>query len=102
MDSGIISGKRLLPQAQLMDHVARAASGFNSMGIGENGAVTIMLRNDFSFFEASMAATLIGAYGVPINWHYKDDETAYIIDDCGAVVPVIPADILPTIEHSIP
>ena len=102
VDSGIISGKRLLPQAQLMDRVARAASGFNTMGIGENGAVTIMLRNDFAFFEASMAATLIGAYGVPINWHYKDDETAYIIDDCGAVVLVIHADILPTIEHSIP
>ena len=49
-----------------------------------------------------MAATLIGAYGVPVNWRYKDDETAYIIDDCGAVVPVIPADSLPTIEHSIP
>ena len=28
-----------------------------------------LLRNDFAFFEASMAATLIGAYGVPINWH---------------------------------
>ena len=26
VDSGIISGKRLLPQAQLMDRVARAAS----------------------------------------------------------------------------
>ena len=49
-----------------------------------------------------MAATLIGAYGVPINWRYKDDETAYIIDNCGADVLVIHADILPTIEHSTP
>ena len=49
--SGIISDKRLLHQAQLMDHVARAASGFNTMGIGENGAVTIMLRNDFPFLK---------------------------------------------------
>ena len=63
------------------------------MGIGENGAVTIILSKDFSFFEASMAETLIGAYGVPINWHYKNDETAYIIDDCGAVVLVIHADM---------
>ena len=50
VDSGIISGKRLLPQAQLMDRVARAGSGFNTMGIGENGAVATMLRNDFAFF----------------------------------------------------
>ena len=84
-----------------MHRVARP-SGFNTMGTGENGAVVIMLRNDLSFFEASMAATLIGAYGVPINWRYKDDETAYIIDNCGADVLVIHADILPTIEHSTP
>ena len=51
MDSGIISGKRLLPQAQLMDRVARAANSFNTMGIGENGAVTNMLRNDFPFLR---------------------------------------------------
>ena len=49
--SGIISGKRLLPQAQRMDRVARAANGFNTMGIGENGAVTNMLRNDFPFLR---------------------------------------------------
>jgi len=48
-----------------------------------------------------MAATLIGANGVPINWHFKDGETANIIDDYGAVVLVIYMDILPTIEHSI-
>ena len=51
VDSGIISGKRLLPQAQLMDSVARTASSFNTMGIGENGAVTIMLSNDFPFLR---------------------------------------------------
>ena len=51
VDSGIISVKRLLPQAQLMDHVARAANSFNTMGIEENGAVTNMLRNDFPFLR---------------------------------------------------
>ena len=49
-----------------------------------------------------MAKIIIGTYGVPINWPYKVDETAYIFDDCGAVVPVIHADILPTIEHNNP
>ena len=44
-----------------------------------------------------MAATIIGAYGVPINWHYKDDETVYITDDYGAFVLAIHADIPPEI-----
>ncbi len=102
MQGGIISGDRQLSHADLMARVARAASGFAAMGIGENGAVTMMLRNDFAFFEAAMAGTLIGAYAVPINWHYKEDETAYIIEDCGARVLVIHADLLPGVAAAIP
>ena len=85
-----------------MQRVRRAAAGFAAMGIGENGAVTIMVRNDLAFFEAAMAGTLIGAYAVPINWHYKDDETAYIINDCGSEVLVVHADLLPGIQSGIP
>ena len=102
MQGQIISGERSLPQDELMDRVRRAAAGFAALGIGENGAVTIMLRNDFAFFEAAMAGTLIGAYAVPINWHYKDDETAYIIGDCGSAVLVVHADLLPGIQLGIP
>lgn len=102
MEGQFISGERRLSQKDLMDRVHRAAAGFAAMGIGENGAVTIMLRNDFAFFEAAMAATLIGAYAVPINWHYKADETAYIISDCGAGVLVVHADLLSGIQGGIP
>ena len=102
MQGRIVSGGRSLAQQDLMDRVLRAAAGFAAMGIGEDSAVTMMLRNDFAFFEAAMAGTLIGAYAVPINWHYKADETAYIITDCGSEVLVVHADLLPGIRDSIP
>jgi long-chain acyl-CoA synthetase len=102
MDGRIISGGRALGQQELFARAARAASGFDSLGIGENGAVAMVLRNDFAFFEAAMGAALVGAYAVPVNWHFKADEAGYIIADCGAKAVVVHADLLPQIEDGIP
>src|SRR4029077_4236636 len=81
-DGLILTGARALKQSVMLVRAARAASGFASLGIGENGAVALVLRNDFAFFEAATGADLIGAYAVPVNWHFKADEASYIIRDC--------------------
>src|SRR5437764_15476283 len=99
---GLISGERLLSRAQLGDHVLRAAAGFDALGVGEGASVALLLRNDFAFFEASLAAMRLGAYAVPINWHFKADEVGYILRDCDARVLVVHADLLPTIADAIP
>src|SRR5919108_3519648 len=102
MDGLILSGARELKQSVLFERAARSASGFASLGIGENGAVALILRNDFAFFEAAMGAGLVGAYGVPVNWHFKADEAGYIIQDCGARAVVVHADLLPQMRDGIP
>ena len=98
----ILSGQREISQQQLLERVARAASGLSELGVGQGDAVALMLRNDFPFFEASMAANLLGAYAVPINWHYQADEAGYILRDCSAKSLVVHADMLPQIEDGIP
>jgi long-chain acyl-CoA synthetase len=102
MDGLIVSGARELRQSTLFGRAARAASGFDALGIGENDAVALVLRNDFAFFDAAMGAALIGAYAVPVNWHLKADEAGYIIQDCGARVVVVHADLLPQVRDGIP
>ena len=102
MNGRIISGARQLTQAELLARVARAASGLHDVGVGQDGAVAIILRNDFAFFEASMAASLIGAYAVPINWHFKADEAGYIVRDCGARAVLVHTDLLPQVADGIP
>jgi long-chain acyl-CoA synthetase len=99
---GLISGERQLTRAQLAERVARAASGFEQLGVCEGASVALLLRNDFAFFEASLAAVRLGAYAVPINWHFKADEVGYILRDCDARVVVAHADLLPAIEEGIP
>src|SRR5215470_11397894 len=102
MDGLILSGARQLTQATLFERAARAASAFDSLGVAENDAIALVLRNDFAFFEAAMGAGLVGAYAVPVNWHFKADEAGYIIQDCAAKAVVVHADLLPQIRDGIP
>jgi long-chain acyl-CoA synthetase len=99
---GLISGERRLSHEQLAERVARAAAGFDALGVGEGSSVALLLRNDFAFFEASLAAMRLGAYAVPINWHFKTDEVGYILRDCDARVLVAHADLLPAIQDAMP
>ncbi len=59
----------------------------------------MMLRNDFAFFEVSGAAAALGSPVVPINWHLKAEEVAYILADSGAEILVCHADLLPQIRR---
>ena len=44
----------------------------------------------------------LGAYAVPINWHFKAEEVAYVLSDCGAKVLVAHADLLAGVADAIP
>ena len=43
-----------------------------------------MLPNSIEWFEATVAIARLGAQLVPVNWHLKHDELAWILNDCGA------------------
>ena len=61
------TGSRVRTHAEIMARAAFAAQGFHDSGIGEGGTVTLMLRNDFAFFEASLGAAMAGVDAVPLN-----------------------------------
>ncbi|TBR27768.1 MAG: long-chain fatty acid--CoA ligase, partial [Reyranella sp.] len=65
-------------------------------------AVALMLRNDFATFEVNMAASQLGAYAVPINWHFTPEEANYILRDSGASVLVAHTDLLAQIAGGVP
>ncbi len=98
----IRSGARAEEIAAIGLRAARAASGFKSLGIGAGDVVAVYLRNDFPFFEASVAAGLVGAYSTPVNWHNSPDEARYIFENSGAKAIVIHADLYRGIEKAIP
>jgi len=101
LSAALVSGDRSLDAAAFDQRVLRAASGLAALGVRQGDCVALLLRNDFAFLEASLAAVRIGAYAVPINWHFKGDEVAYILEDCGAKVLVAHADLLAPIAGSL-
>lgn len=100
--ASLVSGARTLPASAFSERIARAASGFAALGVRRGDCVALLLRNDFAFMEASLAAVRLGAYAVPINWHFKADEVAYVLADCAAKVLVAHADLLAGVAGAIP
>lgn len=98
----IQSGERRGALEQVLAEAARAASGLASIGVGEGDTVALLLRNDIALFEATAAAGLIGAYPVPVNWHWKGEEAGYVIKDCDARVLIAHADLLPNVAGHLP
>ena len=76
--------------------------GLGELGVGTGDSIGIVLRNDFAFFEASYAAQRLGAYSVPVNWHGKTQEIAYVLNDCGAKAVVAHVDLLPEVVPAMP
>src|SRR6266700_5426179 len=90
------SAGRRLPVAELNQRAARAASMLAATGARPGRAVALLLRNDVAFLEALFAAHFVGAYAVPINWHFKADEVDHILRDCGATHLVVHSDLART------
>src|SRR5438132_260559 len=98
----VISGERAVAREMLLSRALFAAGGFAALGVKPGDTVALVLRNDFPFFEASYAAQMLGAYCVPVNWHGKAPEIAYVLRDCGAKAVLAHSDLLPQVAPAVP
>ena len=87
--------------AAVADAAARAASGLVAAG-ATGGRVALFLRNDIAFLVASEAARLAGTVTLPINWHLKADDVAYILQDSGARIVIAHADLWRGVADHLP
>src|SRR5689334_13035217 len=99
---GIISGSRRRDHDEVAGRAARIAAGLARLGVGPGDSVCVLMRNDIAFVEAAYAAMRLGAYGVPINWHFKPEEINYILGDTGTSVLIGHADMLHVLRDAIP
>ncbi|WP_448033438.1 acyl-CoA synthetase [Bradyrhizobium liaoningense] len=99
---GIVSGDRRRSHLEVSDRADRLASGLAKLGVRQGDCVCMLMRNDIAFLEAAYAAMRLGAYGVPINWHFKPEEINYILTDSGTAVLIAHADMLHGLHDAIP
>ncbi|NRQ37599.1 AMP-binding protein [Nonomuraea sp. NN258] len=74
----------------LLTRVNQASNGLNARGVAPGDAVVTVLKNGLDALTMMLATYQIGAYLVPVNWHFTPEEIDYIIGDCGAGVVVAP------------
>lgn len=82
--TGLISASGFTSFETLEQRGRKIAAGLESMGVGPGTCVALLMRNDTPFLEISYAVMRLGAYAVPLNWHFKAEEIAYILADCDA------------------
>src|SRR5882757_9129118 len=98
---GIVSGQRRRSHAEVSDRASRIAGGLRGLGVGQGDSVCVLMRNDIAFIEAAYAVMLLGAYAVPVNWHFKPDEISYVLKDSATRVLIGHADLLHRLGDAI-
>jgi long-chain acyl-CoA synthetase len=71
-------------------------------GLKEGDTIALMLRNEPGLMDVMLAARQLGLYFTPLNWHFKSEEAAYIIRDCGAKALFTHSDLFPQIADGVP
>ncbi len=84
-------GDDVTTYGELGARAGRLANAYAGLGVEPGGSVAVMLPNGAAFFEAAAACCRAEQRLLPVNWHLKAEELAYILADSGARVLVTDA-----------
>jgi len=75
-----------LDYAELAARADRYGRGLQALGLRPGDTLALMLPNGVDLIAVYFAATQIGLYVVPVNWHLVGPEVAYLLADSQAKV----------------
>lgn len=81
--------------ADLRRRVAALAGALSGRGVGFGDRVMILMLDRTEFVESVLAANMIGAIAVPLNFRLTPTEIAVLVEDCVAHVMLTEAALAP-------
>lgn len=81
--------------ADLRRRVVALAGALSGRGVGFGDRVMILMLNRTEFVESVLAANMIGAIAVPLNFRLTPTEIAVLVEDCVAHVMLTEAALAP-------
>jgi long-chain acyl-CoA synthetase len=90
--TALIAGDRVLTFGELGARIGRVRGLLDAQGLHPGERVAAMLPNGAEFFEVGLGAAAAGCPVVPVNWHLKRDELAWVVRDSEAKLLVAHAD----------
>jgi len=82
---------RTVTWAQLRQRVAALADALSRWGVGFGDRVMVLMLNRTEFMESVLAANMLGAIAVPLNFRLTPAEIALLVQDCQARVMITEA-----------
>jgi long-chain acyl-CoA synthetase len=71
---------------EVHDRAARIAAGLAALGLRPGDNAAVLLRNSVEFLELTLGIGRAGISPVPVNWHWRGDELAYLLRDSASQV----------------
>jgi acyl-CoA synthetase (AMP-forming)/AMP-acid ligase II len=84
----VVHGDRVLSHAELHDRASRVAAALHDRGVRPGDVVAVALYNSPEYLETVLAAFLLGAVPVNINYRYREPELRYVLEYTEAVALV--------------
>ena len=97
-DEAIIYLSRTFTWSQFDDRVRRLAGALSERGIGRGDVVAFLDKNHPACVETTLAAASLGAATAIINFRLAGDEMDYVLNDCGAKVIIVGAELKGSID----
>ncbi len=85
--------------AQWNDRVRRLAGALSTLGVRRGDVVAYLDKNHPAGVELTMAAASLGAANAMVNFRLSGDELDFVLNDSGAKVVVVGAELAPTIDR---
>ncbi|MEY8018540.1 fatty-acid--CoA ligase FadD5 [Mycobacterium servetii] len=79
---------RTVTWEELHRRVSALADALSRRGVGFGDRVMILMLNRTEFVEAVLAANMLGAIAVPLNFRLTPSEIAFLVEDCEARVVI--------------
>jgi acyl-CoA synthetase (AMP-forming)/AMP-acid ligase II len=86
--------RRSLTNAQLEERANRLANAFAGLGLGKGDRVAIYAHNCLEWMEIYAACAKSGVIAVPVNFRLSGPEMRAIVEDCGAAVLLVGAELV--------
>jgi len=102
LNNAIAIADREVSRATIFSDAKRVMRGLTALGVGDNDAVAVLMRNDFPVLEIYLAVAALGAYVIPLNWHLKPQEIEYLLADSRPKVLVAHSDLLASVREAVP
>jgi long-chain acyl-CoA synthetase len=97
----VVFGSHIRTYRELDERSRRLAAVLAHRGAGPGRPVACVLPNGIEPFEVATAAAMAGAPYLPVNWHLKAAELAYLLADAGVGVVVGHVDLADELRSAV-